>query len=119
MPVGGREQEALATGQCFEESMRGVARGAYEFRHVHLERPGDELVVLLATHLDARSRASELDRVRVDLVVDGREQRVHDAYEEMAAAEPERWRRLRADRDPSEVHAEVLAIVESKASVPA
>ena len=92
MPVGGREQETLATGQCFEESVRGIARGAHEFRHVHLERSGDELVVLLATHLDARSRASELDRVRVDLVVDGREQRFHVTLETLPQPE---WLGLR------------------------
>jgi thymidylate kinase len=37
----------------------------------------------------------------------------------MAAADPARWRRLDADRDPSDVHAEVLSIVESKRAVPA
>jgi dTMP kinase len=37
--------------------------------------------------------------------------RVQDAYERMAAAEPGRWRRIAADRDPAEVHAEVLALV--------
>jgi dTMP kinase len=39
------------------------------------------------------------------------QRRVHEAYEQMAAAEPERWRRLDADRDPAELHAEVLAVV--------
>jgi dTMP kinase len=37
--------------------------------------------------------------------------RVQEAYERMAAAEPGRWRRIAADRDPAEVHAEVLALV--------
>ena len=45
--------------------------------------------------------------------------RVQGAYEQMAAAEPGRWRRVDADRDPPDVHAEVLSIVESKSSVPA
>jgi dTMP kinase len=48
------------------------------------------------------------------------QQRVADAYERMADAEPARWRRVRADREPAEVHAEVLAAVESALSgVPA
>jgi dTMP kinase len=38
--------------------------------------------------------------------------RVADAYERLAAAEPERWRRVDADRDPASVHADVLAAVE-------
>jgi dTMP kinase len=36
---------------------------------------------------------------------------VQEAYEQMAAAEPERWRRIDANRDPAEVHAEVLALL--------
>ena len=33
------------------------------------------------------------------------------AYEELAAADPERWRRIDAGRDPDAVHADVLAAV--------
>jgi dTMP kinase len=36
---------------------------------------------------------------------------VGSAYEELAAAQPGRWRRIAADRDPQEVHGEVLAVV--------
>ena len=36
---------------------------------------------------------------------------VGQAYEELAADAPERWRRIRADRDPEEVHADVIAAV--------
>jgi dTMP kinase len=45
--------------------------------------------------------------------------RVHEAYEQMAAEDPARWRRVDADREPSEVHAEVLSLVASMAPVPA
>jgi len=38
---------------------------------------------------------------------------VRAAYEQLAAAEPGRWRRVRADRPPEEVHADVLREVES------
>src|SRR2546422_726409 len=41
------------------------------------------------------------------------QQRVLEAYERLAAAEPERWRRIDADRPPEEVHADVLAEVEA------
>ena len=37
------------------------------------------------------------------------------AYEELAAADPERWRRIDAAREPDEVHAEVLAAVRGRA----
>jgi dTMP kinase len=48
------------------------------------------------------------------------QQRVMDAYERLSAQEPARWRRLAADRDPAEVHADVLAAVEEALSrVPA
>jgi dTMP kinase len=43
----------------------------------------------------------------------GLQRRVQQAYERMAAAEPERWRRVAADRDPAAVHAEVLDTVNS------
>jgi thymidylate kinase len=34
----------------------------------------------------------------------------------MAAEEPERWRRVDADRDPDAVHAEVMAILNGVAA---
>jgi dTMP kinase len=79
-------------------------------------KPDLTFLLVLPPHV-AFDRGAEEDRFESEGAA--LQVRVHDAYEEMAAAEPERWRRLRADRDPSEVHAEVLAIVESKASVPA
>ena len=35
------------------------------------------------------------------------------AYDELAAADPRRWRRLDADRAPEEVHADVLTEVDA------
>ena len=35
------------------------------------------------------------------------------AYEELAAAEPERWRRVDASKSQDEVHADVLSLVQS------
>jgi dTMP kinase len=41
------------------------------------------------------------------------QRRVLVAYEELISAEPSRWRRIDADRQPEEVHGEVLAEVEA------
>ena len=41
------------------------------------------------------------------------------AYNELAAAEPARWRRIPADRAPEAVHADVLAAVEAARRAPA
>ncbi|MEA2412845.1 MAG: Thymidylate kinase, partial [Thermoleophilaceae bacterium] len=77
-----------------------------------------DLTFLLVLDADrAAARGAEEDRFESEGMAF--QLRVQEAYEQMAAAEPERWRRVAADRDPSAVHAEVLSIVESKASVPA
>jgi dTMP kinase len=59
----------------------------------------------------AAGRAGESDRFEdegADL-----QRRVLEAYEELMAAEPARWRRIDAHRPPEEVHADVLAEVEA------
>lgn len=60
---------------------------------------------------DAASRSGEEDRFEAEGA--GLQERVRLAYEELAAADPERWRRVDAARPPDEVHAEVLRIVEA------
>ncbi len=55
----------------------------------------------------AASRAGEQDRFEQAEL----QREVHAAYEELAAADPRRWRRIDADRDPAEVHQDVLAAV--------
>jgi dTMP kinase len=71
-----------------------------------------DLTFLLALEPDAAAeRGAEADRFESEGA--GLQLRVQEAYERMAAAEPERWRRIRADRDPALVHADVLAAVES------
>jgi dTMP kinase len=59
----------------------------------------------------AAERGVEQDRFEGEGA--GLQRRVQRAYERMAAAEPERWRRVAADRDPAAVHAEVLSTVSS------
>jgi dTMP kinase len=59
----------------------------------------------------AAARAGESDRFEDE---GGALQRaVREAYERLAAAEPERWRRVDAARAPEAVHADVLAAVEA------
>ena len=41
------------------------------------------------------------------------------AYDELASAQPARWRRIAADRAPEAVHADVLATVEAARRAPA
>jgi dTMP kinase len=59
----------------------------------------------------AAARAGEQDRFEGEGVE--LQHRVMAAYEELIAADPDRWRRIDADRPPDEVHADVLAAVEA------
>ncbi len=60
----------------------------------------------------AAGRGAEADRFETE--GRGLQQRVLEAYEQLAAADPERWRRIDADRSADEVHADVLAAVEAE-----
>jgi dTMP kinase len=71
----------------------------------------DITFLLAMSAADAAARGAEDDRFEAEGA--GLQIRVQDAYERMASAEPDRWRRVAADRDPAEVHAVVLAEVES------
>src|SRR3954447_7450949 len=71
-----------------------------------------DLTLLLDIDLGAvAARAGEFDRFEDE----GAElqRRVLEAYEELMASEPARWRRIDAARPPEEVHADVLAEVEA------
>jgi dTMP kinase len=59
----------------------------------------------------AASRAGESDRFEDEGTA--LQEAVLAAYEELAAADPGRWRRVDASRSPEEIHAEVLAEVEA------
>jgi len=58
----------------------------------------------------AADRTGESDRFEDEGVA--LQRAVLEAYERLVAAEPERWRRVDANRSPEEVHADVLAEVE-------
>ena len=58
----------------------------------------------------AAERAGQLDRFEDE--GDSLQTAVFDAYRELAAADPGRWQTIDADRQSSEVHAEVLEAVQ-------
>lgn len=75
-----------------------------------------DLTVLLELSTEAAAaRGSQDDRFEQE--GEGLQRSVGAAYDELAAAEPGRWRRIDAARDPAEVHADVLAAV--RAALPA
>jgi dTMP kinase len=77
-----------------------------------------DLTILLELSTgEAAARGSEADRFEEE----GEElqRSVGSAYDELAAADPARWRRVDAARPPAEVHADVLAAVKAALSTPA
>jgi dTMP kinase len=62
----------------------------------------------------AAERAGERDRFEDEGAA--LQRAVLETYEQLVAAEPERWRRIDATRTPDQVHAEVLAEVEAARS---
>jgi dTMP kinase len=74
-----------------------------------------DLTLLLAIDpAEAAARAGESDRFEDEGTA--LQERVLAAYEELAAADPARWRRIDAGRSPEEVHADVLSEVEAARS---
>jgi dTMP kinase len=75
-----------------------------------------DLTILLWLDPDAAAaRAGEADRFEDEGVE--LQRAVYRAYEELAAADPGRWRRIDADRPPDEIHADVLAAVQAARAV--
>ncbi len=70
----------------------------------------DLTVLLEIDPAEAARRAGVTDRFEDEGLE--LQQRVADAYDRMAAAEPERWVRVDAARAEDEVHAELVALVE-------
>src|SRR4051794_16399745 len=71
-----------------------------------------DLTILLWLDPDlARVRAGEHGRFEEE--GDALQRAVAAAYERLAAADPQRWRRVDASRAPEEVHADVLKLVEA------
>jgi dTMP kinase len=100
---------------------QGAARGLGVQEVLDLNRWATEgltpdLTIYLALDpAEASRRGGQADRFEDE----GRElqERVRDAYERLADAEPDRVRRVAADRPPDEVHADVRALVDAALAV--
>jgi dTMP kinase len=103
----------LDSSLAYQGGARGL--GVEEVERINRFATGElrpDLTLLLDIDPEAAAaRAGEEDRFEGE----GAElqRRVLAAYEELMAADPERWRRIDADRPPEAVHADVLAAVEA------
>ena len=103
----------LDSSLAYQGGARGL--GVEEVEHVNRFATGglkpDLTVLLDIDPAAAAARVGEEDRFEGE----GAElqRRVLAAYEQLIAAEPDRWRRIDADRPAEEVHADVLAAVEA------
>jgi len=118
------EQGRIVVSDRFLDSSlayQGAARGLgmEEVERVNAFATGalaPDLTFLLAIDpAAAEARGGHSDRFEDE--GRGLQQRVLAAYEELAVAEPGRWRRIEADRPPEQVHAEVLGEVEAARSL--
>jgi dTMP kinase len=73
-------------------------------------KPDLTIFLELPAH-DAATRAGEEDRFEAEGA--GLQERVRLAYEELAATDPERWRRIDAALPEDEVHTQVLSLVQA------
>jgi dTMP kinase len=94
---------------------QGIARGlgVEEIEWINRWATGGllpDLTFLLAIEpAVAAARAGDRDRFEGEGI--RLQEQVLAAYDQLAAREPDRWRRVGADRPPEEIHAEVLAAV--------
>jgi dTMP kinase len=102
----------LDSSLAYQGHARGL--GEEEVRRLNEWATGglkpDLTVLLEIDPVQAAERAGWFDRFEeegLDL-----QQRVADAYDRMAAADPSRWIRVDARRPEDEVHADILALVE-------
>ena len=109
----------LDSSLAYQGAARGL--GVEEVERINRFATGGlspDLTFLLAIDpAAAAARAGESDRFEDE--GESLQRAVLDAYEELAGLDPERWRRLDADRPPDQVHADVLAAVEAARGVPA
>ena len=96
---------------------QGVARGlgVEEVARVNEWACGGlspDLTILLELPAgDAAARSGEEDRFEAEGA--GLQERVRLAYEELASADPDRWRRVDAGQSTEKVHADVLRLVQA------
>jgi dTMP kinase len=103
----------LDSSLAYQGAARGL--GVEEVERINAFATGglqpDLTFLLVIDPAAAAARAGESDRFEDE----GRalQERVLAAYDELAAADPRRWRRVDGDRAPGDVHADVLAEVEA------
>jgi dTMP kinase len=106
----------LDSSLAYQGAARGL--GVDEVERVNAFATGalrPDLTFLLAIDPSAAAaRAGETDRFEDE--GPALQEQVLAAYEELAAADPGRWRRIDASRSPEEVHDDVLAEVEAARS---
>lgn len=106
----------LDSSLAYQGAARGL--GVEEVERINRFATGGlraDLTLLLDIEPAAASeRGAETDRFEGEGV--GLQQRVAQAYRELAARDPSRWRVLDAARPPEQVHAAVLAAVEQARS---
>ncbi|HEX2160508.1 MAG TPA: dTMP kinase [Thermoleophilaceae bacterium] len=78
-----------------------------------------DLTLLLEIDTAAAGRRGAVEDDRFEQEGAGLQRQVAAAYEQLVAADPARWRRIDADRDPAAVHADVRAAVETARRAPA
>ena len=103
----------LDSSIAYQGAARGL--GEEEIERINLVATGGltpDLTLLLELDTRAASaRGGEDDRFEREGA--SLQEQVAAAYDRLAAADPERWRRIRADREPAAVHADVLEAVEA------
>jgi dTMP kinase len=104
----------LDSSLAYQGAARGLGVGEVErvngFATAGL-RP--DLTLLLDIDPGAAGERGAVEDDRFEQEGAALQRQVATAYEELVAADPERWRRIAADRDPAVVHADVLAAVDA------
>ena len=103
----------LDSSLAYQGAARGL--GVEEVARVNEFATGGvrpDLTILLDLPLAAAAARAGVDLDRFEEEGAGLQERVRAAYEGLAAADPARWVRVAADREPDAVHQDVLAVVE-------
>jgi dTMP kinase len=104
----------LDSSLAYQGSARGL--GVEEIERINGFATGGlrpDLTLLLDIDTGAAAGRGAVEDDRFEQEGRGLQEQVAAAYEELVAADPGRWRRIAADRDPAAVHADVLAAVEA------
>jgi len=107
----------LDSSLAYQGHARGL--GVEEVERVNRFATGglrpDLTILLWIDPATAAGRAGEADRFEDE--GERLQREVLAAYEELADGDPDRWRRIDADREPEDVHADVLAAVQAMRAV--